>query len=95
MPGTDNVQIAAPEHLKDKANALAYLIDLDEGGDEIFEGEAAHSADGSAPATHVVNRTQLQEHTYEAPHDRRADGDHGPYPNARKRARAGGARLEC
>jgi len=65
MPWTDRVQVAAPADLKQEANRLAYLIDPDVGGDQTFEGEATHSKDGSVPATHVVNRTQLQEDTYD------------------------------
>lgn len=65
MPWTENVQIAAPANIKQEANDLAYLIDPDVGGDQTFEGEATHSIDGTAPATHVVNRTQLQEDTYD------------------------------
>jgi hypothetical protein len=65
MPWTENMQVAAPERLTDEANRLAYLIDPDVGGDETFTGAATHSKDGSAPATHVVNRTQLQEDTYD------------------------------
>lgn len=64
MPWTYHVQIAAPANLKQEANRLAFLIDPDVGGDQTFEGKATHSKDGSAPATHVVNRTQLQEDTY-------------------------------
>jgi len=65
MPWTDRVQIAAPADIKQEANRLAYLIDPDVGGDQTFEGEATHSKDGSAPATHIVATTQLQQSTHE------------------------------
>jgi len=65
MPWTDRVQIAAPADLKQEANDLAYLLDPDVGGDQTFEGEATHSIDGTAPATHVVANTQLQQDTYD------------------------------
>jgi hypothetical protein len=65
MPWTDRVQIAAPAGIKKEANWLAYLIDPDVGGDETFGGEATHSKDGSAPATHIVATTQLQQSTHE------------------------------
>jgi hypothetical protein len=65
MPWTDRVQIAAPADLKQEANRLAFLIDPDVGGDQTFEGEATHSKDGSAPATHIVANTQLQQDTYD------------------------------
>jgi hypothetical protein len=65
MPWTDRVQIAAPADIKQEANRLAYLIDPDVGGDQTFEGEATHSKDGSAPATHIVANTQLQQDTYD------------------------------
>jgi hypothetical protein len=64
MPWTDRVQIAVPATIKQKANALAYLIDPDVGGDQTFIGGATHSADGSAPATHIVATTQLRESTH-------------------------------
>jgi hypothetical protein len=65
MPWTYRVQIAAPADLKQEANRLAFLIDPDVGGDQTFEGEATHSKDGTAPATHVVANTQLQQDTYD------------------------------
>jgi hypothetical protein len=65
MPWTDRVQIAAPADLKQEANRLAYLIDPDVGGDQTFEGEATHSIDGTAPATHIVANTQLQQDTFD------------------------------
>jgi len=65
MAWTENVQIVAPERLTDEANRLAYLIDPDVGGDETFGGEATHSKDGSAPATHIVANTQLQQDTFD------------------------------
>jgi len=65
MPWTDPVQIAAPADIKDEANRLAYLIDPDVGGDQTFRGDPTHSADGSAPATHVVAMTQLREATHD------------------------------
>ena len=65
MPWTDRVQIAAPAGIKKEANRLAYLIDPDAGGDQTFEGEATHSKDGSAPATHIVANTQLQQDTFD------------------------------
>ena len=66
MAWTDRVQLAAPADLKDEANRLAYLIDPDVGGDETFTGEATHSKDGTAPATHIVTTTQLKEATHDA-----------------------------
>jgi len=65
MPWTYHVQIAAPADLKQEANRLAYLIDPDVGGDQTFEGEATHSADGTPPATHIVANTQLQQDTFD------------------------------
>jgi len=65
MPWADRVQIAAPADLKQDVNRLAFLIDPDVGGDQTFEGEATHSADGTAPATHVVANTQLQQDTFD------------------------------
>jgi hypothetical protein len=65
MPWTDRAQIAAPANLKEEANRVAYLIDPDVGGDETFTGDATHSKDGSAPATHIVANTQLQQDTYD------------------------------
>jgi len=65
MAWTDRVQLAAPADLKDEANRLAYLIDPDVGGDETFTGEATHSKDGTAPATHIVATTQLKKSTYD------------------------------
>jgi hypothetical protein len=65
MPWTDRVQIAAPADLKQEANRLAYLIDPDVGGDQTFGGEATHSIDGTAPATHIVANTQLQKDTFD------------------------------
>jgi len=65
MPWTDRVQIAAPADLKQEANRLAYLIDPDVGGNQTFGGEATHSIDGTAPATHIVANTQLQQDTYD------------------------------
>jgi len=65
MPWTDRVQIAAPADIQKEANRLAYLTDPDVGGDQTFEGEATHSIDGSAPATHIVANTQLQQDTFD------------------------------
>ena len=65
MPWTERTQIAVPASRKAEANRLAYLIDPDVGGDQTFRGDATHSADGSAPATHVVAVTQLKQETYD------------------------------
>jgi len=65
MPWTYRVQVAAPADLKQEANRLAYLIDPDVGGDQTFVGDATHSKDGDAPATHVVANTQLQQDTFD------------------------------
>jgi len=62
---TDNKQIAIPKSHKAEANAIAEVIDPDIGGDETFTGEATHSADGTAPATHIVAHTQLRVDTYD------------------------------
>jgi len=61
---TENKQIAIPASHKAEANAVAEVIDPDIGGDETFTGEATHSADGTAPATHIVAHTQLKQDTY-------------------------------
>jgi len=61
---TENKQIAIPKSHKAEANAIAAVIDPDIGGDETFRGEATHSADGTAPATHIVAHTQLKTDTY-------------------------------
>jgi len=61
---TENKQIAIPESHKAEANAVAAVLDPDIGGDETFRGEATHSADGTAPATHLVAHTQLKTDTY-------------------------------
>jgi len=61
---TENKQIAIPKSHKAEANAIAAVIDPDIGGDETFRGEATHSADGTAPATHLVAHTQLKTDTY-------------------------------
>jgi len=65
MAWTNRKQIAVPASRKQEANRLAYLIDPDVGGDQTFEGEATHSIDGTAPATHIVANTQLQQDTYD------------------------------
>jgi hypothetical protein len=62
---TDNKQIAIPASHKAEANAVAEVIDPDIGGDQTFRGEATHSADGTAPATHIVAHTQLRPDTYD------------------------------
>jgi len=61
---TENKQIAIPKSHKEEANAIAAVIDPDIGGDQTFTGEATHSADGTAPATHLVAHTQLLQGTY-------------------------------
>jgi hypothetical protein len=65
MAWTDRKQIAVPASRKQEANNLAFLIDPDVGGAQTFEGEATHSIDGTAPATHIVANTQLQQDTYD------------------------------
>jgi len=61
---TENKQIAIPKDYQAEANAVAEVIDPDRAGDETFRGEATHSADGTAPATHIVAHTQLKTDTY-------------------------------
>jgi len=65
MPWTDRKQIAIPFSKKEDANTLTHVLDPDVGGAQTFMGEATHSQDGSAPATHVVVQTQLQEGTHD------------------------------
>jgi len=65
MAWTNRKQIAVPASHKQEANRLAYLIDPDVGGAQTFEGEATHSIDGTAPATHIIANTQLQQDTYD------------------------------
>jgi len=62
---TENKQIAIPKSHKAEANAVAAVLDPDIGGDQTFRGEATHSADGTAPATHIVAHTQLKTDTYD------------------------------
>jgi len=64
MTWTDRKQIAIPASHKEESNAVAAVLDPDIGGDETFRGEATHSADGTAPATHIVAHTQLRSDTY-------------------------------
>jgi hypothetical protein len=62
---TERKQLAIPASHKEESNAVAAVLDPDIGGDETFRGEATHSADGTAPATHIVAHTQLRPDTYE------------------------------
>ena len=62
---TENKQLAIPASHQEESNAVAAVLDPDIGGDETFTGEATHSADGTAPATHIVAHTQLKTDTYD------------------------------
>jgi hypothetical protein len=64
MDWTDNKQIAIPKDYQAEANAIAEVIDPDIGGGDTFTGDATHSADGTAPPTHIVAHTQLKTDTY-------------------------------
>jgi hypothetical protein len=64
MDWTDNKQIAIPKSHQAEANAIAEVIDPDIGGGDTFTGDATHSADGTAPPTHIVAHTQLKTDTY-------------------------------
>jgi hypothetical protein len=61
---TENKQLAIPASHQEESNAVAAVLDPDIGGSDTFTGEATHSADGTAPATHIVAHTQLKTDTY-------------------------------
>jgi hypothetical protein len=62
---TENKQLAIPASHQEESNAVAAVLDPDIGGSDTFTGEATHSADGTAPATHIVAHTQLKTDTYD------------------------------
>lgn len=56
------VTLTIPIALRDAANNCAAIFDFDTGGHKTFDYAAEMSADGTAPATHLIISTPIKPH---------------------------------